>query len=113
MLLAATLEQHLDRFHGLCGPAWVEIYSVSRPLLAGLVVMQLAVAGRDRHPGTRLPRGLRTALAGHALAQIVFGAGVLLWTGRSDASLSSSSRPALPPAALLLIARRGRLPKVA
>jgi hypothetical protein len=70
----------------------VEIYSVLRPLLAGLVVMQLAVAGRDLHSGARLPRGLRAALAGHALAQIVFGAGVLLWTGRSDASLSSSSK---------------------
>jgi hypothetical protein len=92
MLLAATLEQHLDRCHGLFGQAWVEIYSVLRPLLAGLVVMQLAVPGRDRHPGARLPRSLRAALAGHALAQIVFGAGVLLWTGRSDASLSSSSK---------------------
>jgi hypothetical protein len=55
-------------------------------------VMQLAVPGRDRHPGARLPRGLRAVLAGHALAQIVFGAGALLWTDRSDASLSSSSK---------------------
>ena len=49
MLLAATLEQHLDRFHGLFGLAWVEIYSVLRPLLAGLVVMQLALPGRNLH----------------------------------------------------------------
>jgi hypothetical protein len=64
MLLAATLEQHLHRFHGLVGLAWVEIYSVFRPLLGGLVMMQLAVPGRDRNSGAQLPRGLRAALAG-------------------------------------------------
>jgi hypothetical protein len=76
MLLVATL-QHLDRFQGLFGLAWIEIYSIFPPLLGGLVIMQLAVPGRDRHSGTRLPAWLRSTLAVQALAGV--GAGAALY----------------------------------
>jgi hypothetical protein len=80
MLLVATL-QHLDRFQGLFGLAWIEIYALFPPLLGGLVVMQLAVPGRDRHSGARLPRGLRAALAAQALAGVGVGAALYLSPG--------------------------------
>jgi hypothetical protein len=72
MLLVATLE-HADVFEGLFGVAWVEVYAAFPPLLAALVFMQLAVPGRDRHSGARLPRGLRAALLAQAVVAVAAG----------------------------------------
>ncbi|HYP48215.1 MAG TPA: hypothetical protein VEQ61_06215 [Thermoleophilaceae bacterium] len=87
MLLVATL-QHLELFHGPLGAAWIEVYAAFPPLLAAIVVQQLAVKGADHHSGERLPRSLRLTLA--VQAGVAGAAGALLYL---DPSLAPSLWP--------------------
>lgn len=91
LTLAATLF-HLDRFHfnspGLAARgtawAWLVIYVVAPPLMAGLLLVQLRAPGDDPPRRAPLPPAFRAVIAAQAAIMLAVGALLFLAPGTAN-----------------------------
>lgn len=83
LLLIATV-QHIEEFDSLLGFLWIEVYAFVPPVAVTLVVMQLAVPGKDPPAESSLPSGLRVALGVHAVALLGLGGFLYFAPGESN-----------------------------